>query len=109
MNDLNSVLIEGEVVEHMMVGEDSRWLKIRSRRYVVGDGGALELRYTELNAVLHGKVAERLAECRPGRVVRMVGSLAQFDNLVMEVDHVEIRPVNSRKPEGESGGENEES
>ena len=99
MNDLNSILIEGEVVERMMVCEESCWLKIKSRRYINGDEGQLEPRYTTMHAVLHGNQAKRLYECRPGRVVRLVGHLAQFnDTTFVEAEHVELRPERSDEP-----------
>lgn len=101
MNDLNSLLIEGEIIKHMRVGENARWLRIKSRRYVHGDDGKLETRYTELDAVLPGKVADRLAECRPGRVVRLVGRLSKFDSIFMEVEHVEFRSRRSESAKGE--------
>ena len=105
MNDLNSLLIEGEVVGNRLIlpADDEgirRRLNISSRRHVRVPNTSISFRTEtiEISGICRGELAKHVADVKPGRKVRFVGRLAQYGSMLcIEVEHIELRPMQSDK------------
>jgi single-strand DNA-binding protein len=97
VNNLNSVLIEGEIeIDVAAYSSEAKIVSftIASKRfYKSGDGIAEEVNYIDIETT--GKLVEHcLNHIRKGRGVRVVGRMRQPKGkpAVIVAEHVEIRP-----------------
>jgi single-stranded DNA-binding protein len=120
MNDLNSVLLEGTLTQDPVLSHDPKGsphclLVISSERYLRGENG-IEKRTTGMHIDSKGKIAEQCAKlCRRGSKIRVVGFLQALRGkneagrdaaqLVIEAEHVEIKPKPAVKQEKDTSYE----
>ena len=102
MNDLNSILLEGKVVDNQLMAKQCRWVTIRSRRYFRDPDPSIGMqsRSFDIRFVCHGKEADRMDGVMAGRYVRVVGKLDQYGDIIyIEAEHIELRPPRSDESE----------
>lgn len=120
MNNLNSILVEGNLVRDPMSRQTQRGTQITtfciaSSRYWRGEGG-LEKEVSFFEVEAWAKLAESVARIgRKGRGVRIVGRLRQDrwndpqgkprSRIVIVAEHVEFRPDFAKKAEDGEHGE----
>ena len=93
-HDLNSVLLEGDVVTPPTNDEKAVYFTIGSNRMVKEDEAYLKMT-TEFNIVVTQQVlADQCeAELEVGRRIRVVGRLGKVNGLVVIItEHVEFKP-----------------
>jgi single-strand DNA-binding protein len=99
MNNLNSVLIEGNLLsEPWVINEKSEIegvkFTITSKR-CIKTNNKYENEITLIDVVTFGHLSERCKQyLKPDRGVRIIGRLAQSDDkLIVYAEHVEFKPV----------------
>ena len=106
MNNLNSILIEGLVVDRDDKVNKGRFsFVISSKRYnkvtaSVHEEASIKEVVTKIRSVTSGSLAESCAEyLLHGRVVRIVGHLehAPAGEIIIIADHVEFKPIFDKK------------
>jgi single-strand DNA-binding protein len=122
MNNLNSVLLEGEL-EHDPVfviknnGVPACSLRVASSRFFKGRNG-IEKEVSHFNVEVEGKMAEQCKQLgHKGRGIRTVGRLKQFcwqtpegqtvERIALIAEHIEFRPsvqVNQSVPKTLASG-----
>jgi single-strand DNA-binding protein len=110
MNSLNSVLLEGDVVQGPYIDQSGRvTFKIESRRVYKDEAGEIrdDTLVTEVQST--GRLATAChANLKTGRGVRVVGRLDQelrpsgSKALYVFAEHVEFKPVKANAPETDS-------
>lgn len=95
VNDLNSLLIEGTVVNDPDTQEHAGAIESCTFTIVSHRIPSDKARETTLPVHVYGKLAANCAEyLRKGRKVRIVGSIAgDAESLVVIGEHVEFRPM----------------
>jgi single-stranded DNA-binding protein len=104
MNNLNSVLVEGEISRSCEYDSDSRNLsfEIESKRYYRNEAGLNE-KINTFTIEVSGKLAETaFPQIVSGRGVRVVGRLESENNGFIKViaEHIEFRSSTSTPTEG---------
>jgi len=101
MNNLNSILIEGKLVDNPRENNGLVTMTLRSIRYYKSDDG-FKKEYTDIEIETTGKLGEScLKKGKKGRGLRVVGRIAQrwYDDegkpctkITIVAEHVEFRP-----------------
>jgi single-strand DNA-binding protein len=114
LNDLNSVLLEGTLTKDPALSHDAKgkphcFLVIASERYLQQETG-MEKQTTAMHVYTKGRLAEQCMKlCREGRKIRVVGRIQTLGGknaqgldaaqVVIEAEHVEVKPELTRKQE----------
>ena len=110
MNDLNSMLIEGELAEDVWFGENKDGEKIAqvflySRRYFTYERDT-EREQTTVKIIAERNIAEKIKDLKKGRRIRAVGRLRnercmtgshEVNWVVVCAEHIEIKPSYERR------------
>lgn len=122
MKDLNSLLLEGNVVRDPVMKDTPSGKHVctftigANRFYKLSDGYGEEVSYFDIET--WGKLADLCGEnCTTGRGVRVVGRLKQnrwtgsdgkqYSRINIVAEHVEFKPVFSKKQQNDSAVETE--
>jgi single-strand DNA-binding protein len=104
MNNLNSVLIEGNLLEDPKLSYDSNGKALCSFdvacvRSEKEDGGTVQRTVTTVPITTReGRLAEVCVEyLKMGRGVRVVGRLAMAEGLFIFAEHVEFKPSSEKE------------
>ena len=104
MNSLNSILIEGEIVDDPVIsiaseGRTLTGFNVRSHRTVKDSDGTIALHAITVPVLTEGRLAEVCADyLKEGRAVRVVGRLDSLGGpldaplLHVHAEHVEFKP-----------------
>jgi len=109
MNNLNSVLLEGEVVNDAIGGKTQNGtfacsFTIQSVRYFRRDGTQIEKELSHFDIEAEGNLGENcLKLAKEGRGIRVVGRLKEFfdgtdksnPKIIIVAEHAEFRPENN--------------
>jgi len=91
MNNLNSILIEGEIAGIQAIKNGRITFTVKSN-HLYKDGSKLVKKVNHFTVGAAGKVAERLATRKKGDKLRVVGRLDTEGNAVfIEAEHIEVR------------------
>lgn len=100
MNDLNSLLIEGTVINNPTAQEHAGVIEACTFTIVSHRTTSEKTRETTLPVHVYGKLAANCAEyLRAGRQVRIVGTIAGGEESFAVIgEHVEFRPMKTERP-----------
>ena len=91
MNQLNSVIIEGNITETDYSDGLCTFTVENIRKYTYEEETIIERNEVEVH--YFGKTADRLSpELRKERGVRVVGRLKQNEKIILIAEHVELKP-----------------
>ena len=100
MNHLNSVLVEGFIVENPEYSEGEKLctFKIESYRYVRVNGEIVK-KVNVFSVIVPGKIGEECATKKKGTCLRIVGRLdaAEGNAVTIEAESIEYKPAMSGK------------
>jgi single-stranded DNA-binding protein len=101
MNNLNSVLVEGVILETQEYSESEKRcaFTIESNRYYKTADGSNRKKASIFTVVVTGEIAEVCSKKNKGLGVRVVGRIDTAENnaVFIQAEHIEYRPEKSGK------------
>lgn len=98
MNDLNSIIIEGEVIDKPKMDSGVCTFRVKSKRLFKSKDGQPMEEVSVFPTESHSKLAEACEKhLSEGRSIRVVGRLKSPDGCIFTVvaEHVEFKPMRS--------------